>query len=233
MDAKNTGRIITALRKEKGWTQKDLAGRLYVSAAAVSKWERGLNYPDLSLMEPLAELLDISVSRLLGLEHESTEQVIRNLSELSEREKTALQKKQRKMLGFTLGTLVLFLLLSWLVFVLSRSDVLLYTLFSLGGAALFNLAAIILGLGAWCLAVLSIFSRHQEHRWVLFSFLSFLCCGAAIYIPTLLTDLIFRFEYVSTIEDTIWADHFGAAVLFLGTALFNLCSLLLHRKKRM
>lgn len=43
MDMQYTGNKITALRKEKGWTQKEVAERLHVSIAAVSKWERGLN----------------------------------------------------------------------------------------------------------------------------------------------------------------------------------------------
>ena len=57
MDTHYTVNKIAALRKKKGWTQKDIAEKLNVSIAAVSKWERGLNYPDLSIMEPLARIL--------------------------------------------------------------------------------------------------------------------------------------------------------------------------------
>ena len=49
------GQFLNQLRREKGWTQKDLAERLYVSDKAVSKWERGLSLPDVSLLLPLAE----------------------------------------------------------------------------------------------------------------------------------------------------------------------------------
>lgn len=59
------GSFLAQLRREKGWTQKDLAERLYVSDKAVSKWERGLSVPDVSLLLPLAELLGISVTELL------------------------------------------------------------------------------------------------------------------------------------------------------------------------
>ncbi len=55
MDPAYTGNQIAWLRKAKGWTQKKIAEQLHVSVSAVSKWERGLNYPDLSLMEPLAQ----------------------------------------------------------------------------------------------------------------------------------------------------------------------------------
>ena len=50
------GRFLAARRKEKGYTQKGLAAQLFVSDKAVSKWERGLSMPDISLLIPLAEL---------------------------------------------------------------------------------------------------------------------------------------------------------------------------------
>ncbi len=57
--------FVTQLRKEKGWTQKELAQRLYVSDKAVSKWERGLSLPDISLLIPLADCLGVGVAELL------------------------------------------------------------------------------------------------------------------------------------------------------------------------
>ena len=48
MDAQKTGRLIAEARKEQGITQKELSQTLHVSAQAVSKWVRGLNFPDLS-----------------------------------------------------------------------------------------------------------------------------------------------------------------------------------------
>ena len=48
------GTFIAEMRKEKGLTQQNLADQLHVTDKAVSKWERGLCYPDLTLMEPLA-----------------------------------------------------------------------------------------------------------------------------------------------------------------------------------
>ena len=66
MDAQKTGRLIAEARKERGLTQKDLAQALHVSAQAVSKWERGLNFPDLTLLEPLGERLGLTVSELLA-----------------------------------------------------------------------------------------------------------------------------------------------------------------------
>ena len=68
MKAAETGKRIAALRQQKGWTQKQLAAQLHVTDKAVSKWERGLNFPDLSLVEPLAAALGTTAAALLGLE---------------------------------------------------------------------------------------------------------------------------------------------------------------------
>ncbi len=59
------GLFLSSQRKEKGYTQKDLAAKLYISDKAVSKWERGISLPDISLLAPLAEMLDLSVTELL------------------------------------------------------------------------------------------------------------------------------------------------------------------------
>ena len=66
MDAVKTGALIAETRKERDLTQKDLAQALHVSVQAVSKWERGLNFPDIALLESLAELLGLTVSELLS-----------------------------------------------------------------------------------------------------------------------------------------------------------------------
>ena len=65
MDQMKTGKFIASLRKEKGLTQVLLANRLNISDKTVSKWERGAGLPDVSLMLPLCEILEISVNELL------------------------------------------------------------------------------------------------------------------------------------------------------------------------
>ncbi len=65
MEQEKIGSLISQLRKEKHLTQKELAAQLNVTDKAVSKWERGLCYPDISLLAPLADALGISVVELL------------------------------------------------------------------------------------------------------------------------------------------------------------------------
>lgn len=66
MDQYVTGTTIRTLREQKNLTQAQLAEKLFVSAKTVSKWENGKGYPDISLLENLAEALGVSVTELLS-----------------------------------------------------------------------------------------------------------------------------------------------------------------------
>ena len=66
MDRYVTGAVIRKLRESKKMTQEELADRIFVSSKAVSKWETGQGFPDISLLEPLANALGISVIELLS-----------------------------------------------------------------------------------------------------------------------------------------------------------------------
>ena len=65
MDRQKTGALIAQMRKERGLTQRELAEQLHISDRAVSKWERGAGFPDVSMLIPLAEALGLSVLELL------------------------------------------------------------------------------------------------------------------------------------------------------------------------
>lgn len=66
MDKYVTGAVIRKLREDKKMTQEELAEKVFVSSKAVSKWETGQGFPDVSLIEPLAKALGISVIELLS-----------------------------------------------------------------------------------------------------------------------------------------------------------------------
>ena len=65
MDCIRVGRLILALRKEKGMTQRQLADEMNISDKAISKWERGLGCPDVSLLAKLSELLGVNIGKIL------------------------------------------------------------------------------------------------------------------------------------------------------------------------
>lgn len=64
MDAYVTGNAIRGLREARGLTQAALAAQLSVSDKAVSRWETGRGYPDITLLQPLAEALGVSLPEL-------------------------------------------------------------------------------------------------------------------------------------------------------------------------
>lgn len=65
MNYDKIGNFIATKRKEKDLTQKDLADKLGVTDKAVSKWERGLGCPDVSILELLSKALDVSILEIL------------------------------------------------------------------------------------------------------------------------------------------------------------------------
>ena len=68
MDNKKFGQFILKLRKEKGWTQLELAEKLNITDKAVSKWERGTGFPDIKMIEPLAEVFNVSILEIMQSE---------------------------------------------------------------------------------------------------------------------------------------------------------------------
>ena len=95
MDALYTGNKISQLRKQHNMTQKDLAQLLSVTDKAVSKWERGINFPDLMTLEKIAEVLHTSVVELLGIEQQSSQQVATEITEIANAEKQRLHREIR------------------------------------------------------------------------------------------------------------------------------------------
>jgi transcriptional regulator with XRE-family HTH domain len=66
VDAKKFGSFLSVLRKEKNMTQAELASKLMVTDKAISRWERGVGFPDIVMLEPLADVLDVSVAELIN-----------------------------------------------------------------------------------------------------------------------------------------------------------------------
>lgn len=99
LDKAAFGRFLAQLRREKGMTQKELAATLYVSDKAVSKWERGLSVPDISLLVPLAELLQGRwVEEERRFTREETEDLIRKALTFSAEPPERRQARTKKYL---------------------------------------------------------------------------------------------------------------------------------------
>lgn len=66
MDLKKIGELIYSLRTDKNLTQKQLAEKMNISDKAISKWERGQGCPDISLLQDLSEIFEISIESILS-----------------------------------------------------------------------------------------------------------------------------------------------------------------------
>ena len=110
MDPKKTGTIILEARKKLNMTQKDLADKLYVSDKAVSKWERGLCFPDISVLIPLTEILNISLYDLLRgekMNKKEVEETLKNTINYSNSELKRKKKKYMTMCSIVIAIVVL------------------------------------------------------------------------------------------------------------------------------
>ena len=93
MDNNKIGKYIAELRKKKKLTQQELGDKLFVTDKAVSKWERGLSLPDITILEKLADELDTDIYSILQIEKKKNTNVEKIIQEEKVKIKKQLQKK--------------------------------------------------------------------------------------------------------------------------------------------
>jgi transcriptional regulator with XRE-family HTH domain len=122
LDNKKIGDFILTLRKAKNMTQKELAEKLNITDKAVSKWERGLGYPDITIVSKLADILDVTVNELLNGERTVKESTICDIGDVVEStldyaDKVSEQRKF-KTLNIAIGVISLIFLISIFICIL-------------------------------------------------------------------------------------------------------------------
>lgn len=126
-------------RKNKGWSQEELAEKLFVSRQSVSKWENGQNYPSIEIIIKLSDLFGITIDELLRSDEELKKKVIKDSKQLA-------YPKLKYMFDvlFLIGVALLIIKLGTVVLnKLTDSD---FTL--VGGSFFWNFASLILMIGA-------------------------------------------------------------------------------------
>lgn len=110
------GDNIKNLRKQKGFTQEELAIRLHVVRQTVSKWEKGLSVPDAEMLQRLADILEMDVKQLLGAGsdwEQNSNEVVEQLARINEQLAIKNRRSRRiwKIAGIILiGWVVLYIL---------------------------------------------------------------------------------------------------------------------------
>lgn len=150
IDKQRFGEFITALRKERNLTQKELAQRLYLSDKAVSKWERGLSLPDVTLLIPLSEALGVTVTELLQAQRnpapspmaaEEVEHLVQRVLSFTEEERTPRGKdKKAQVLPYLLCLLMAAAEIAVLILLGCRVQYMAAAVFLLEGMSAFFLA---------------------------------------------------------------------------------------------
>ncbi len=115
MDNNKIGKFIASIRKEKNLTQQELGNKLFVTDKAVSKWERGLSLPDITLLKQLAKILDVEVNDILDGKKQTTRKI--NTEEEIAKIKSQLNKKNKqKTKRIILCIVILLLIIIYLIF---------------------------------------------------------------------------------------------------------------------
>lgn len=117
MDAHKFGAFVAGRRREKNMTQADLASKIQVTDKAVSRWERGLGFPDINIIEPLADALEVSVLELMKSERmaanrvtgEEAAEVIADTLNVARLQRRRERRNVFRILGVT-AAIVIFLL---------------------------------------------------------------------------------------------------------------------------
>lgn len=91
------GQFIAQMRKEKNMTQKELAEHLHITDKAVSKWERGLSCPDITLLTAIADILGVTTSELLnGAKEEVVSPTDKNMDKTVDKALSYAEKTSKK-----------------------------------------------------------------------------------------------------------------------------------------
>lgn len=98
MNQEKSGKFIAKLRKEKNMTQEQLAEKMGVSINAVSKWERGLSFPDVSLYKKLCKELGINIEELINGEKDNSDEAKEKAIISTINETNKIKKNSKKML---------------------------------------------------------------------------------------------------------------------------------------
>ena len=109
---------IKNLRKNKGFTQEELANKLNVVRQTVSKWEIGYSVPDAEMLKKIAEILETDVSQLLGSsieETSNTDLVAEQLSRINEQ--LVIKNRRTRRIWKTIGVVILVVIIVQMILV--------------------------------------------------------------------------------------------------------------------
>ena len=123
MDATRFGLFVAEMRKENHMTQAELAAKIKVTDKAVSRWERGLGFPDINSLEPLAEALGVSVLELMksekivetNIQCGDADTVLTDTIKAVEHQKQVERQQEKRMILITIGAVAILSIFALLI----------------------------------------------------------------------------------------------------------------------
>ncbi|MEG1883720.1 MAG: helix-turn-helix transcriptional regulator [Clostridia bacterium] len=119
MNNEKTGKLIAKIRQQKNMTQQDIADKFHITNKAVSKWERGLSFPSVDVLENLAKVLEISVVDILAGEIVQPQSIVAQADEVS----LQVLKKEQRTKHKLLIVIAIFAVITFLLIISSYSKV--------------------------------------------------------------------------------------------------------------
>ena len=107
---------IKTIRKNRGFTQEELAARLHITRQTVSKWEKGYSVPDAELLSRMAEILEVPVTELLGEPAQPAadpDPIVEQLARLNEQ--LVIKNRRASRVWKTIGIVLAAIIVIWLV----------------------------------------------------------------------------------------------------------------------
>ena len=224
MDNIKTGNYIKELRTKNNLTQKELAEKINVSTAAVSKWENGKGFPDISMLEPLSLALDTSVGEIIKGEKntvtETENSVVKEMILLSEKER----KSNRFVNAFVVGifSLTVIFVITYVVFDM-WSNYKISSAFFVTGSGFVGLFAFLFGGNALIFGLFNLIfcKRYPVEKAMQIGLFSEACCCGAIWLTSVYTSYKISIGDFSAVLDTAKGLEMYSQILFLSVTLIN------------
>ncbi|MBE6900427.1 MAG: helix-turn-helix transcriptional regulator [Ruminococcaceae bacterium] len=224
LDVTKTGNLIKELRIEKGLTQKELAVKLNVSTAAVSKWENGKGFPDISILEPLSSELGISITELVNgkktEENKESDSIAKDIIEISKKEMKFEKARQIFVVAAFLTTI---LLVNAFVIFDAVSSYKTNAEFGIPVPSILGLSMFLFGGNAIVFAIFNLIlgNKISVQKALQIGLFSEACCAASVWMGSVYTNYKVSVNDISAVLDTAKGIELYSRMLFLITVLIN------------
>ena len=225
MDIIKTGNLIKELRTEKGLTQKELAKKLNVSTAAVSKWENGKGFPDISILEKLSSELEISITELVKGEKNigktESDLIAKEIIEISKKEMKFEKARQifvTSALSLTATAVIAFIIID------SYSGFIRNMEYSFPVPSIIGLSMFLFGGNAIIFSILGLFmgGKIDVKKSMQINIFSEACCAASIWFGSVYTNYKVSINDISAVLDTASGIELFSRIILFATILINI-----------